>query len=70
MKPFKEADLGNGKTVEEDAPKEESEEEEGQDKMFKVVIESPSPSSVKLSRKNQAHITLTPATDGEADEQE
>jgi len=27
--------------------------------MFKVVIESPNPPSVKLSRKNLVHITLT-----------
>ena len=35
--------------------------------MFKVVIEKPEPQTVKLSRKNQVHVTIV-SSSNEADE--
>lgn len=35
--------------------------------MFKVIIEKPEPTSVKLSRKNQVHITITEGGDNADD---
>ena len=55
MKGLKEAENGTGKTVDDHnhAEKEDGEDEDdGTQKMFKVVIENPSPESVKISRKN------------------
>ena len=71
IKPIKESELENGKTAEDIAsPKEDQEEEdENAEKMFKVVIEKPDPSSVKLSRKNLVHVTIC-NNNAEAEEQD
>ena len=67
IKPIKESELENGKVVEDASPKEDANEDENHDKMFKVIIEKPEPQSVKLSRKNQVTITLCHSSSG-ADE--
>lgn len=70
IKPIKESELENGKVVEDVAsPKEDANDDEGQDKVFKVTIEKPDPASVKLSRKNQVTITLC-HNSGEAQSQD
>jgi len=58
MKEIKESELENGKK-EVTEPKPEEEEDEPADSMFKIYLEKPEPSLVKMSRKNVAHITIT-----------